>query len=119
MTKKEREEKMLARAKKRALSTAMMRELRSEYSEAPEEYRDDLNVHRLKQSKQDKHKVDYEEDNFKRLALTKEDKVCESLILSRDNTIEADSKRQLCNGNHGDYDVMLFVLVDRDGVMCI
>lgn len=75
VTKKEREERALAKAKKRALSTAMMRELRSEYSETPEEFRDDLNVHRLKQSKQDQHRVDYEEDNFKRLALTKEDKV--------------------------------------------
>ncbi|XP_067934362.1 neuroguidin-like [Watersipora subatra] len=74
MTKKEREEQMIAKAKKRALSTAMMRELRAEYSEAPEEVRDDMNMHRFKQSQDDKHRIAYEEDNFKRIMLTKDEK---------------------------------------------
>lgn len=67
------------KAKKRALNTAMMRELRAEYSEAPEEVRDDLNLHRIKQSKSDQHRTDYEEDNFKRVMLTKDEKVRMSL----------------------------------------
>lgn len=75
MTKKEREEMTIAKAKKRALSTAMMRELRAEYSEAPEEVRDDMNLHRFKQSMDDKHRTAYEEDNFKRVMLTKDEKV--------------------------------------------
>lgn len=75
VTRKEREEMILAKAKRRALSTAMMRELRAEYSEAPEEVRDDMNMHRFKQSKEEKHRIAYEEDNFKRIVLTKEEKV--------------------------------------------
>lgn len=66
---------LIAKAKRRALSTAMMRELRTEYSEAPEEVRDDMNLHRFKQSQDDKHRTEYEEDNFKRIALSKDEKV--------------------------------------------
>ena len=76
VSRKEREEMNIQKAKRRALSTAMMRELRVEYSEAPEEVRDDMNLHRFKQSKADKHRTDYEEDNFKRVVLSKEEKVC-------------------------------------------
>jgi len=52
-----------------------MRELRAEYSEAPEEVREDMNLHRFKQSKEDKHRIAYEEDNFKRVAVSKQEKV--------------------------------------------
>ena len=72
---------LIAKAKKRALSTAMMRELRAEYSEAPEEVRDDMNLHRFKQSQEDKHRIAYEEDNFKRIMLTKDEKVCSINLL--------------------------------------
>lgn len=80
MSKKEREEMMIAKAKKRALSTAMMRELRTEYSEAPEEVRDDMNLHKFKQTQDEKHRTAYEEDNFKRIKLTKDEKVCYLLL---------------------------------------
>jgi len=66
---------LIAKAKRKALSTAMMRELRAEYSEAPEEVREDMNLHRFKQSKEDKHRIAYEEDNFKRVAVSKQEKV--------------------------------------------
>lgn len=82
VSRKEREEMVIKKAKRRALSTAMMRELRTEYSEAPEEVRDDMNLHRFKQSKEDKHRTEYEEDNFKRLILSKEEKaslICASI----------------------------------------
>ncbi|KAF6018772.1 NGDN [Bugula neritina] len=74
LSRKEREEKLIAKAKRKALSTAMMRELRAEYSEAPEEVREDMNLHRFKQSKEDKHRIAYEEDNFKRVAVSKQEK---------------------------------------------
>lgn len=77
------------KAKKRAINTAMMRELRAEYSEAPEEIRDDLNLHRFKQSKEEKHRTEYEEDNYRRVVLTKEDKVsitCTCMVLAKTTT---------------------------------
>ena len=45
---KEKQERMLEKQKKRALSSSIMRDLQAEHSEGPTEIRDDVNLHRAK-----------------------------------------------------------------------
>eukprot|EP00057_Strongylocentrotus_purpuratus_P010892 XP_011665366.1 PREDICTED: neuroguidin isoform X1 [Strongylocentrotus purpuratus] len=73
-TLKEKKERQLEKAKKRALSSQMIRELRAEYYDGPEEVQESMSLHRLKEDKETKEKNDYEEENFLRLPVTKKDK---------------------------------------------
>ncbi|XP_063963899.1 neuroguidin-like, partial [Lytechinus pictus] len=73
-TLKERRERQLEKAKKRALSSEMIRELRAEYYDGPEEVRESRSLHRLKEDKEAKEKNEFEEENFMRFPVTKKDK---------------------------------------------
>ncbi|XP_041477015.1 neuroguidin-like [Lytechinus variegatus] len=73
-TQKERRERQLEKAKKRALSSEMIRELRAEYYDGPEEVRESRSLHRLKEDKEAREKNEFEEENFMRLPVTKKDK---------------------------------------------
>ncbi|XP_022108787.1 neuroguidin-like isoform X2 [Acanthaster planci] len=73
-TVKQRQEKQLEKAKKRALSSALMQELKGEYFDGPEEVREGVNLHRLKEDKEARHKIEYEEDYFVRLPVTRKEK---------------------------------------------
>ncbi|XP_033625966.1 neuroguidin-like [Asterias rubens] len=73
-TVKQRQEKHLEKAKKRALSSALMQELRQEYFDGPEEVREGTHLHRLKDDNEARHKREYEEENFVRLQVTKKEK---------------------------------------------
>ncbi|XP_075387553.1 neuroguidin [Tenrec ecaudatus] len=73
-TEAEREKKRLERAKKRALSSSVIRELKEQYSDAPEEIRDARHPHVTRQSQEDQHRVNYEESMMVRLSVSKREK---------------------------------------------
>ncbi|XP_074645222.1 neuroguidin-like [Tubulanus polymorphus] len=72
MTVKDRMNMKLDKAKKRALSSSIMQELREEYDTAPREIKESRDLYRLKVDKEAKEREVYEEDNFLRLSLTKQ-----------------------------------------------
>ncbi|KAL6088475.1 hypothetical protein STEG23_009848 [Scotinomys teguina] len=73
-TEAEREQKRLDRAKKRALSSSVIRELKEQYSDAPEEIRDARHPHVTRQSQEDQHRINYEESMMVRLSVSKREK---------------------------------------------
>lgn len=73
-TEAEREKKRLERAKKRALSSSVIRELKEQYSDAPEEIRDARHPHATRQSQEDQHRINYEESMMVRLSVSKREK---------------------------------------------
>lgn len=75
-----RQEKMMEKAKKRALSSSIMRELKDQYSEAPMEIKDDYNYHRVKEDKNRKEQQEYEEKYFLRMQVSKKQKVGVNLV---------------------------------------
>lgn len=70
----ERMNKALERAKKRAVSSSIIKELRKEYDDAPEEEHDSLLHQKSKIGKYLKERKRFEEDNFVRINLTKKQK---------------------------------------------
>lgn len=73
-TEKEHRERLLERAKRKALSTNVMDELRSEFYEGPVEIRDTYDSQRAKQNKAIRERTRYEEDNMLRLTVTKRER---------------------------------------------
>ncbi|XP_038597131.1 neuroguidin [Tachyglossus aculeatus] len=73
-TEAEREKKLLERAKKRALSSSVIRELKEQYSDAPEEIRDARHPHATRQSQEDQHRNAYEESMMVRLSVSKRER---------------------------------------------
>ncbi|XP_041489985.1 neuroguidin isoform X2 [Microtus oregoni] len=73
-TEAEREQKRLDRAKRRALSSSVIRELKEQYSDAPEEIRDSRHPHATRQSQEDQHRINYEESMMVRLSVSKREK---------------------------------------------
>ncbi|XP_061444668.1 neuroguidin [Rhineura floridana] len=73
-TETEREKKMLEQAKKRALSSSIIRELKEQYSDAPEEVREGRYTHATRQSREDEHRTNYEESMMVRLNMTRKEK---------------------------------------------
>lgn len=73
-TEAEREQKRLEKAKRRALSSSVIRELKEQYSDAPEEIRDARHPHVTRQSQEDQHRVNYEESMMVRLSVSKREK---------------------------------------------
>lgn len=73
-TEAEREKKRLERAKRRALSSSVIRELKEQYSDAPEEIRDARHPHVTRQSQEDQHRINYEENMMVRLSVSKREK---------------------------------------------
>ncbi|XP_051051665.1 neuroguidin isoform X2 [Phodopus roborovskii] len=73
-TEAEREQKRLDRAKRRALSSSVIRELKEQYSDAPEEIRDARHPHVTRQSQEDQHRINYEESMMVRLSVSKREK---------------------------------------------
>lgn len=71
---------MMEKAKKRALSSSIMRELKDQYSEAPMEIKDDYNYHRVKEDKNRKEQQEYEEKYFLRMQVSKKQKVGVNLV---------------------------------------
>ncbi|KAK5968888.1 DNA-directed RNA polymerase III subunit RPC3 [Trichostrongylus colubriformis] len=78
-----RETKAMEKAKKRALQSSLVQELRQQYSDAPEEFREKSR----RRFDADKEKERYEEDHFVRLRMSKAEKKREQR-LNRDNAID-------------------------------
>uniref|UniRef100_A0A8C5NWZ4 Neuroguidin-like n=1 Tax=Jaculus jaculus TaxID=51337 RepID=A0A8C5NWZ4_JACJA len=66
--------KRLERAKRRALSSSVIRELQEQYSESPEEICDVRHPHVTRQSQEDQHRINYEESMMVRLSVSKREK---------------------------------------------
>ncbi|VDK82519.1 unnamed protein product [Litomosoides sigmodontis] len=66
------EERKMDRARRRAMQSSLIQDLQAQYSEAPEEFRDDSIVRKKKQEDVEKQK--YEEDYLIRLQMTKKAK---------------------------------------------
>lgn len=73
-TEMERKQKIEERAKKQRLSSTIMKELRAEYTDAPEEIREGANQHRHRDDKASKERQEYEENYFMRKQLSKKEK---------------------------------------------
>lgn len=70
----DKRKKLLDKARKRALNSSIMQELRKEFDEGPEEIWDSIGHHKLKQNKEIKERQDYEEKYMIRMPLTKKQK---------------------------------------------
>ncbi|CAI9542829.1 unnamed protein product, partial [Staurois parvus] len=73
-TEAERERRILERAKKRALSSSVIRELKEQYTDAPEEIREGRAYHMMTHEKEEQHRTNYEESMMVRLNLTRKEK---------------------------------------------
>lgn len=73
-TVKDKETKAMERAKKRALSSSILKELRDEYYEGPEEVKESIDLHRFKANKKAKERTEYEEERMMRMSISKKDK---------------------------------------------
>ncbi|XP_068098354.1 neuroguidin isoform X2 [Hyperolius riggenbachi] len=73
-TEADRERRILERAKKRALSSSVIRELKEQYTDAPEEIREGRAYHMMQHEKEERHRTSYEESMMVRLNLTKKEK---------------------------------------------
>ncbi|XP_044143931.1 neuroguidin [Bufo gargarizans] len=73
-TEEEKERRILERAKKRALSSSVIRELKEQYTDAPEEIREGRAYHMMQHQREDDHRVKYEESMMVRLNLTRKEK---------------------------------------------
>ncbi|KAM3821808.1 neuroguidin [Vipera latastei] len=73
-TEMEREKKMAEQAKKRALSSSIIRELKEQYSDAPEEIREGHHAHTARQNREDEHRTNYEESMMVRLNVSRKEK---------------------------------------------
>ncbi|KAM9329842.1 neuroguidin [Gastrophryne carolinensis] len=73
-TEGERERRILERAKKRALSSSVIRELKEQYTDAPEEIREGRAYHMMQHEKEEQHRTNYEESMMVRLNLTRKEK---------------------------------------------
>ena len=70
----ERMKKQMDYAKKRALNSDIMRDLKAQYDEGPEEVRETRDIYRLREDNKRKERTRFEEENFVRLQLSKKDK---------------------------------------------
>ncbi|XP_069094281.1 neuroguidin isoform X2 [Pleurodeles waltl] len=88
-TEAEREKRVLDRAKKRALSSSVIRELQEQYSEAPEEIREGRNFHMMQQGKEDLHRTRYEESMMVRLNMTRKEKAQKRRAMSMTSQLQS------------------------------
>ncbi|KAM4709042.1 neuroguidin [Discoglossus pictus] len=73
-TEAEKEQRVLERAKKRALSSSVIRELKEQYTDAPEEIREGRAYHMMQHGKEEQHRTKYEESMMVRLNMTRKEK---------------------------------------------
>ena len=91
----EEEDKMkkkIEKARQRSLNNALLQDLRDEYSEAPEEMRFGRNTNaKAKVQKREEERQKFEEDNFRRLAVTKKDRMMKRKLDDLDTVVKIDS----------------------------
>jgi len=84
-TQEEKAEKMQAKKSRKQLSSAMLKEIREQYTDAPIEISESRDIHRIKDNKRDKERIEYEEANFTRVAVSRK----ESTAMKRMGTMSA------------------------------
>ena len=84
--------KKMEKARQRSLNNALLQDLRDEYSEAPEEMRFGRNTNaKAKLQKREEERQRFEEDNFRRLAVTKKDRLMKRKLNDLDTVVKIDS----------------------------
>lgn len=87
-------ERKLEKAKKKALNSALLDDLRNEYSEAPLEIRDDRNSSKQRKFREkEEERVRFEEDNLRRLTVTKKDRLMKRKMNELDEVVKLGSFR--------------------------
>ncbi|CAH2294463.1 ngdn [Pelobates cultripes] len=81
-TEAEKERRLLERAKKRALSSSVIRELKEQYTDAPEEIREGKAYHMMRHEREEQHRTRYEESMMVRLNMTRQEKARKKKVLS-------------------------------------
>lgn len=81
----EKHEKMEKKSIRKALSSAMLKEIREQYTDAPMEISESRDVHRMKDNKRERERTEYEETNFVRMSVSKK----ESMAMKRIGTMSA------------------------------
>ncbi|XP_072013779.1 neuroguidin-like [Amphiura filiformis] len=81
-TVQDRQQRALQKAKKRALSSSLMQELRAEYNDAPDEILETTNVHKIREDREAKHKIEYEEEHFVRLPITRKERQAQRRVMT-------------------------------------
>lgn len=80
LTAKERKEKLINRVRKRALGSSLLKDLKREYDDAPEEVGENQNLHQIKEHSSTNERIQYEEENFVRLPITKKERTASKLM---------------------------------------
>lgn len=87
-----KKEKRMEKARQRSLNSTLLQDLRSEYGEAPDEIIDDRKGQRREKfKKREDERKRYEEDNMRRLTLTKNDKLLKRKMNELDEVIKLGS----------------------------
>ncbi|XP_003745110.1 neuroguidin [Galendromus occidentalis] len=73
-TKEARLERQMEKAKRKALSSSIIEELRDEFCDGPTEVREEYNPHKERLNKKRRERERYEEDNFVRLQVSKKER---------------------------------------------
>ena len=84
-SKEEMESEMMAKKKKSALSHTMMRELKQQLYDAPEEVSHEADVKKAKHIAEEREKELYEEDNFIRLPISKSERQAKRNVFTVSN----------------------------------
>ncbi|KAH9503445.1 hypothetical protein Btru_067958 [Bulinus truncatus] len=72
-TAEERKKKMSEKKMKRAISSAMLREMREQYTDAPIEIIESHDLHRIRENRKERDRIEYEESNFVRLSVSRKE----------------------------------------------
>jgi len=98
-------QKKLEKARQKSINTALLDDLRVEYSDAPIEIRDDKNRNKLaKIREKDEERTTFEEDNLRRLTVTKKDKLLKRKMSDLDEVIKLGSFKSLEDNSSDDND---------------
>ncbi|GFY36969.1 neuroguidin [Trichonephila inaurata madagascariensis] len=84
-TLEDRKKRILEKAKKKALSSSVMHELRKEFDTGPEEMKETINPYKEKLHETLKERIRYEEDYMTRLPMTKRDKCLSQQLMTVTN----------------------------------
>ena len=84
-----RKDKRQEKSRQRSLNSSLLQDLRNEYSEVPEEIQNEQNSSKRARLKQKEiERQQYEEDNLKRLTLTKKDKMIRQQLNEMDEVVK-------------------------------
>lgn len=89
---KSKKEKQMQKARQRSLNSALLQDLRSEYCEAPEEIKSSrTGSMRAKMKQREEEREQFEEANFRRLAVTKKERMMKRKLDDLDTVIKIGS----------------------------